>query len=161
MGDTFWRCRWHCSPSISCPLAASFQVWRSCEWQPGGGNTGLAIPLGHRHRILLLHLWGWAAEPHGGPAPAAGHLPGWHSALPAGQWGMECGKNSPSITPVSHTTAQRAHPVSQGLLGPFCSALLIRRMGVLYLGFGPWSVLSLWAELSALRRETNGPPSAE
>lgn len=133
-----WKLRQHCSSSISYPLAASFQVWRSCEWQPGGGHTGLAIPLGHCHWILLLHLWGRAAEPHGGPTPAAGHLPGWHRALPAGQWEVECEKNSPSTTPASQAIAQRGHPVSLCPPRPFRSALPLRRMGVPYLGFGPW-----------------------
>ena len=95
-----WPRSWHGNP-LEIQLAlltqhlvsstASFQVWRSCERQSGGGHPGLAVSLGYRHRILLLYLRGWAAEPHGGPSPAAGHLPRWHSALPPGQWWMRCG----------------------------------------------------------------------
>lgn len=41
--------------------------------------------MGHCHRLLLLHVWGWAAEPHRSPAPPASHLQGWDRAVPQGK----------------------------------------------------------------------------
>lgn len=72
-----------------CAPASSQVRWRS-EQEPGGGDPVLALALGHRHRLLLLHLWGRAAEPHRGPPPAAGHSQGQHHPFPLGLYTSKC-----------------------------------------------------------------------
>lgn len=94
---------------VSLSPSVSFQVRGSCEWQPGGGHPGLAIPVGHCHRLFLLYLWGWTPEPHRGPSPAPGHLPGWHSALLAGQYGRAAPHNRPVIWAPDQQTRNQGH----------------------------------------------------
>lgn len=72
------------SPRLKAPPPPP-QVWGGPAGEPCHRHAGLAVPLGHCHRLLLLHLRGRPAEPDGGPAPAAGHRAGRHHSLPPGE----------------------------------------------------------------------------
>lgn len=81
--DSVWNISVHrcCGTEYICLL----QVWRLCERESGGGDTGLALSLGHCYWFILFNLRCRLAVTDGrSPAPA-GHLQGQHHPLSAGR----------------------------------------------------------------------------
>lgn len=72
----------HCGYSFySCFL----QVWRLRQRESGGRNPGLALPLGHRRRLLLLNVRRRPPVFDGRSPPAAGHRQGQRHPLLEGK----------------------------------------------------------------------------
>lgn len=49
------------------------QIWGLCQEELGDWNSGMAFSMGDRDWLLLLLLWGRAAESYWCPSSAAGH----------------------------------------------------------------------------------------
>src|SRR4029434_1274742 len=76
-----------CVCVIACdfgPVCAA-QIRRGREGELGYRNVGVAVAVGDRLWLLLLHLWGGTSELDGRPSSASGHRPGRHRALPHAQ----------------------------------------------------------------------------
>lgn len=61
------------------------QIRRGSPREFGDRHVGLAVTMGDRDRLLLLHLRGRAAESDGSSSSHAGHRQGRHRARPSGQ----------------------------------------------------------------------------